>query len=231
MQIQANSTHSVTHSQNPTTTQPQVDETKFIAQGDLPDSIYNTTGDAQIVFKPTSPDEAWQQYAFSTSGSMIEVSSTIPAGYQDVNAQLKALFTEQGIDVPDGLTISYGIPEKKSEFAEEEASKEPQFLIKNVDDPLLSDQIEELLNNPENAHFKKSYLALDRLTAAENTTQAELRDSLLNQPDSDNKPQGDNSLITYGYKQDFSMSFDGENWLMNTSTQLVELMRVEKAPR
>jgi hypothetical protein len=35
-------------------------------------------------------------------------------------------------------------------------------------------------------------------------------------------------MVTYGYKQDFSMGFDGNKWLMNAVVQPVELMRIEK---
>jgi len=211
----------------------EVDESLFVLQGDLPESVYNSNSEATVSVVPQTPEEAWQQYAFGTSGSMVNVASTIPAGYQDVSTQLDSMLAEQGIQAPAGMTIKFAIPEAEADTAESSKEvKEPVFIVENVNDEALTERIESLLNASESDRFKQSYLALDTLTASENTRLAQQRDNVLGLPvkasSAVDDDQNIDSLVTYGYQQDFAMGFDGQRWSMNATIQHVELMRLEK---
>lgn len=235
MQINAASNTSLGLTTTPQT-YPQnktIDESLFVPQGALPDSAYINKGEATVFFAQTTPEQAWQQYAFSTSGSMVEVASTIPAGYRDVSTQLDTMLAEQGLHAPEGMTIRFDMPEVKKDAEEDNGEiKGPVFIVENVNDEALTERIENTLNRSESNHFKQSYLALDKLTASENTRQALQRDNVtgrsIKMSTNADGDQDIDSMVTYGYKQDFSMGFDGNKWLMNAVVQPVELMRIEK---
>lgn len=222
--ISTNPSHSVQQSTH-------VDESLFVPQGSLPDEAYINSGEASIFFNPTTPEDAWQQHAYSGNGSMVNVATTIPAGYQDVASQLDKILTEGGIEAPPEMTIRFAIPQAKPGESEVTA-KTPLFIVENIENDALIKQIEEILNSNKNDHFKEGYLALDKLTATENTQLAQQRDRVIglpaNQKATHNEQQTD-SIISYGYKQDFSLRLNSGTWLMDTNIQSVELMRLEKA--
>ena len=225
----SNQPSSTTYASSPQATNREVDENLFVPQGALTDEAYTNTGGATVFVAPQTPDEAWQQYAFSTSGSMVEVSTTIPVGYQYVSTQLEAMLAEHSIEAPTETTIKFAIPEiEKTVEEDNQTIQEAVFIVDNVDDEALADRIAEVLNHSESHHFKQSYLALDKLTAIENIHQAQQRDNTIGRSVDTDIPNGTDSMATYGYQQDFSMSFDGDKWWMKISVQPVELMRIEK---
>lgn len=225
----SNQPSSTTYASSPQATNREVDENLFVPQGALTDEAYTNTGGAAVFVAPQTPDEAWQQYAFSTSGSMVEVSTTIPVGYQYVSTQLEAMLAENGIEAPAGATIKFAIPEIEEESQEDnQPIQEAVFIVDNVDDETLADRIAEVLNHSESQHFKQSYLALDKLTATENIYQAQQRDTTIGRSVDTAITNSTDSMTTYGYQQDFSMRFDQDQWWMKTSVQPVELMRIEK---
>ncbi len=207
--------------------QPSVDESKFIPQGELPEEAFKNTGEATIFYTPKSPTEAWDEYLTSTTGSMIEVSSTIPAGYSDVSNRLSAILKENGIEESEGMSIRHGIPEpEEGEEEDPDAFKESQFIVEGLQNKAAQEQIEAILNSEQYAEFEQRFLALDKLTASENISNASQRDALLGnaQP----VPDADGSRVTYGYEQQFAMQYSDANWQMDTRVEKVELLRVEK---
>ncbi|WP_271270845.1 hypothetical protein [Aliamphritea hakodatensis] len=207
--------------------QPPVDESKFIPQGELPEEALKNTGEATIFYTAKSPTEAWDEYLTSTTGSMIEVSSTIPAGYSDVSNRLSAILKENGVEASEGMTIRHGIPEpEEGEEEDPDAIKEPQFIVGGLPNKAAQEQVEAILNSEQYAGFEQRFLALDKLTASENISNASQRDALLGniQP----APDADGSRVTYGYQQQFAMQYSDASWQMDTQIEKVELLRIEK---
>jgi hypothetical protein len=97
----------------------EIDESKFIPKGELSIDALEDSGEATIVFKSQSPSEAWDTYVNSTSGSMIEVSGTIPTGFNDVAARLSSIFEENNITPVVGMSIRHAIPESEEADSEE----------------------------------------------------------------------------------------------------------------
>lgn len=209
------------------TAQPAVDESKFILQGELPEEALKNTGEATIFYTPKSPTEAWDEYLTSTTGSMIEVSNTIPVGYSDVSNRLSAILKENGAEASEGMSIRHGIPEPEDgEEEDPDAIKEPQFIVEGLPNKAAKEQFEAILNSEQYAGFEQRFLALDKLTASENISNASQRDVLLGntQP----APDADGSRVTYGYQQQFAMQYSDASWQMDTHIEKVELLRIEK---
>lgn len=228
MQVDSN-TPLISTNHSPSTQQnSHVDESLFVPQGQLPDEAYIDNGKANIFFAPTTPEKAWQQYAFGNDGNMTNVATTIPAGYQDVTTQLDDILADGSIEIPNGMTIRFAIPETNTELGTETA-EEPMFIVENINNKALTKQIEDILNSSKNQHFKESYLALDKLTAAENTQLAQQRDSVVGYSEQQESDSYDpDRAISYGYEQTFSIKLENNHWKMDANLQRVELMRLEK---
>jgi len=222
MQINNNSSAYV--QQNIATTPFEVDKSRFIPQGELSKEALEYDGGATISFKNQSPNEAWVEYTTSTTGSMVEVSSTIPAGFKDVVEKLSTILDDNGIVAPPGMSVKHAIPEDDND-PETEESTMPIFIAEGVNDEALKAQIEEVLNSEEYSYFKDYFLALDKLTAAENSSIASARDALLGNSTMQKNAQ---STTIYGYEQDFSLKNVAGSWQMETSLEKVELLKLEK---
>jgi len=222
MQINNNSSAYV--QQNIATTPFEVDESKFIPRGELSQEALEYEDGATVSFKHQSPNEAWAEYVTSTIGSMVEVSSTIPAGFKDVVEKLSTILDDNGIVAPPGMSVKHAIPEDDND-PETEESTVPIFIAEGVNDEELKAQIEEVLNSQEYSYFKDYFLALDKLTAAENSSVASSRDTLLGNSTIQKNAQ---STTFYGYEQDFSLENIAGSWQMETSLEKVELMKLEK---
>jgi len=222
MQINNNSSTYV--QQNIATTPLEVDKSRFIPQGELSQEALEYEDGATIFFKNKSPNEAWVEYATSTIGSMVEVSSTIPAGFKDVVEKLSSILDDNGIVAPPGMSVIHAIPEIDDDPATEESTI-PMFIAQGINDEELKAQIEEVLNSDEYSYFKDYFLALDKLTAAENSSIASARDALLG---NSTMQKNTESTTFYGYEQDFSLKNIAGNWQMETSLEKVELLKLEK---
>jgi hypothetical protein len=223
MFINSNASAFVQH--NLATKPPEGDESKFILKDELSIDALKDSGEATIVFQSQSPSEAWDIYVNSTLGSMIEVSSTIPTAFNDVTTRLASIFEENNITPFAELSIKHAIPESK-DAADSEELKTAEFIVKGVGNEEIKEQIEEVLNSDNYADFKNYFLALDKLTASENTSIANARDSLLGNNTANNINTG--SMASYGYEQDFSLKYLEGNWKMDTSLEKVELLRISK---
>jgi len=222
MQINNNSSAYV--QQNIATTAFEVDKSRFMPQGELSKEALEYDDGATISFKNQSPNEAWVEYTTSTTGSMVEVSSTIPAGFKDVVEKLSTILDDNGIVAPPGMSVKHAIPEDDKD-PETEESTVPIFIAEGVNDEALKAQIEEVLNSEEYSYFKDYFLALDKLTAAENSSIASARDALLG---NSTMQKNTESTTIYGYEQDFSLKNVAGSWQMETSLEKVELLKLEK---
>ena len=154
----------------------------------------------------------------------MEVSSTIPAGFKDVVEKLSTILDDNGIVAPPGMSVKHAIPENDDDPATEESTV-PIFIAEGVNDEELKAQIEEVLNSEEYSYFKDYFLALDKLTAAENSSVASARDALLGNSTIQKNAE---STTFYVYEQDFSLKNIAGSWQMETSLEKVELLKLEK---
>ena len=203
-------------------TPPEVDESKFIVRGDLSSEALNYEDGATISYKVQTPSEAWDNYINSSTGSMIEVSSTIPAGFKDVVEKLTSILAENGIVAPQGMSF-------KHSFAEDENGEElkvPVLIVEGVAEQAVKEQIEEILNSGKYSSSINNFIALDNLSASENTSIAYKRDAVfgINERDKNN-----DSGVSYRYQQDFALTYTAGNWQMDTSLEKVELRFVKIA--
>jgi len=222
MQINNNSSAYV--QQNLATTDFVVDESKFIPRGELSKEALEYEDGATVTFKNKSPNEAWLDYVTSTTGSMVEVSSTIPAGFKDVVEKLSTILDDNGIVAPPGMSVKHAIPENDNDPSTEESTM-PIFIADGVNDEELKTEIEKVLNSEEYSYFKDFFLALDKLTAAENSSVASSRDALLGNSTIQKNAE---SATFYGYEQDFSLKNIAGSWQMESSLEKVELLKLEK---
>jgi len=183
--------------ENLATPRSQVDESKFIAQGGLSSEALEGGVAGNTSFMAKTPDEAWNEYVTNTSASMIEVSSTIPAGFKNVVARLSDILEENGITPTAGMSINYAIVESEPGFAENER---PSFIVEGAPNKETKEKLEKLLNSDEHAGFKDNFLALDALTKSENISIAHKRESLLPH---DATGKNTDAIVSYGYEQDF----------------------------
>lgn len=206
------------------TTPADVDKSRFIAQGELSKQALETEDGATISFKAQSPKDAWNEFVTSTSGSMVELSSTITAGFQDVVEKLSSILAENDLESVTGMSIKYAIPETEDELNPEEI-KGPEFIVEGVQNEAHKEQIEAILNSEEFAGFKEYFIGLDKLTALQNTSIASQRDALLGSNTAD-KSTG--SMPSSKYVQDFSLLFMEGNWNIDIKLEEVELPKMEK---
>jgi len=208
---------------------PDFDVSKFQLAAERPSlGSYATPGRPGEFTEIKTPEEAWHQITHGTGAKLIAVPQVIPFGYEQVNNSLNEILAEHDLEKPAGTRISFGI-------AEDDQDGEVRFIVEDTLNPddaeakARAKAIQDVLNSGDYEYFTDSYLALDQLTAGQNISQANLRDSVLAQETASNNTEADsgarNPVTTY--KQEFALKSDGTNWLMDVQLHKVELPPIE----